>query len=266
MTKPVRDSSLSELRRRFAEQGETASPQMIGKLRSDERKGVRQLGDSLARKAERSRAESRRMDDLLAFERERWATGIERIAGTDEVGVGPLAGPVVAAAVILPPETRIEGANDSKQLRPEQREELAIEIKERAVCFAVGEADLDDISRINIRNAGFLAMDRALRALDPEPELVVVDAHELVGLPWPQEARVKADASIHCVACASILAKVHRDRLMVELDKKYPGYGFAEHKGYGCPSHLAALEKLGPSPIHRAGFHWGGRQLSLFGN
>ncbi|MCA9759044.1 MAG: ribonuclease HII [Candidatus Eisenbacteria bacterium] len=266
MKPPLSETSLADLRERFLVQGGPCSPQTLGRLRQDPRKGVQALAEQLARRSARARAENRRMDDLLAFERERWGKGIIRIAGTDEVGVGPLAGPVVAAAVILPPDVRVEGVNDSKQLRPEQREALSLEIRERAVTFAFGEASLEEIERINIRNAGFLAMRRALEALSPEPELVVIDAHRLDGLPWPQEPVIKADASIHCVACASVLAKVHRDAYMVEMDRLYPGYGFAEHKGYGCPSHLDALKRLGPSPIHRAGFHWAGRQLSLFGD
>lgn len=265
MTKPLRETSLAELRERFLTLGVPCSPQTLGRLRLDPRKGVQALAEQLSRQSERTRNENRRMDDLLAFEQDRWATGIVRIAGTDEVGMGPLAGPVVAAAVILPPETRIEGVNDSKQLRPEQREALSSEIRERAVAFAYGVADLEEIATINIRNAGFLAMRRALDGLDPEPELVVIDTHRLEGLPWPQESRIKADATIHCVACASVLAKVHRDAIMTQMDALYPGYGFAEHKGNGCPSHIEALRRLGPSPIHRATFHWGGRQLDLFG-
>lgn len=261
MKRRLEETSLAELRERFLVRGEPCAPHTLGRLRRDPRQGVQALAERLAAARAAERAEDRRMDDLLAFERERWATGIVRIAGTDEVGVGPLAGPVVAAAVILPPECRIDGVDDSKQLKPAQREALAMEIRERAVAFAVGEASLEEIERLNIRNAGFLAMRRALFALDPTPELVVVDAHRLDGLPWPQEARIKADATIHCVSCASVLAKVHRDAIMVAMDALYPGYGFAEHKGYGCPAHLAALAELGPSPIHRAGFHWGGRRL-----
>ena len=265
MTKPLHETSLVELRKRFLAGDAPFSAQALGRMRGDPRRGVRALAEQLARRTARERAESRRMDDLLAFERSRWAAGIVRIAGTDEVGVGPLAGPVVAAAVILPPETRIAGVNDSKQLSKEQRESLSAEIRERALSFSYGSASLEEIERINIRNAGFLAMRRALDGLIPGPELVVVDAHRLEGLPWPQESRIKADATIHCVACASVLAKVHRDAIMVDMDGRYPGYGFAEHKGYGCPAHLEALQRLGPSPIHRSGFHWGGRQLDLFG-
>ena len=264
MTKSLHEVSLAELRERFLVEGVPCSPRSLGRLRSDPRKGVQALAEQLARQVGRERAEKRRMDDLLDFERSHWDAGIARIAGTDEVGMGPLAGPVVAAAVILPPRARIEGVNDSKQLRPEQRETLDGEIRERALTFAYGVASLEEIERLNIRNAGLLAMRRALEGLDPEPELVVVDAHRLDGLPWPQEPRIKADATIHCVACASVLAKVQRDAIMVEMDALYPGYGFAEHKGYGSPAHIEALRKLGPSPIHRATFHWAGRQLDLF--
>lgn len=266
MTQSLRDTPVAELRRVYLEEGRTLTPQALGRLRNDPRKGVRALAEQLVERRVRDRAETRRMEDLLAFERERWGSGLTRIAGCDEVGMGPLAGPVVAAAVILPPECRIEGVNDSKQLRAEERAALCRKIRERAVAIAIGEASVAEIERMNIRNAGFLAMRRALEGLRPEPEFVVLDAHRLDGLRWPQEARVRADASIHCVACASVVAKVHRDALMLEMDRIHPGYGFAEHKGYGSPAHLAALERLGPSPIHRSSFHWSGRQLTLFGD
>jgi ribonuclease HII len=180
--------------------------------------------------------------------------------------MGPLAGPVVAAAVILSPRERIDGVNDSKQLDPGERERLAAIIRARAIAIGIGQASVEEIERINILQAGILAMRRALLALSPEPELVLVDARRIEGLPWPQDARIKADATIHCVSCASVVAKVHRDAMMTELDRTYPGYGFAQHKGYGTPAHLEALDRLGPCPIHRSTFHWLGRQLTLFGS
>ncbi|MEZ4652615.1 MAG: hypothetical protein R3E12_03155 [Candidatus Eisenbacteria bacterium] len=157
------------------------------------------------------------MLSLLAWEEEHWTRGVVRIAGVDEVGMGPLAGPVVAAAAILHPHDRIDGVNDSKQLDAEERTRLAEIIRSRAVAIGIGEASVEEIGRINILQAGLLAMRRALLALSPEPELVLVDARKIDGLPWPQEARIKADASVHCVACASVVAKVHRDAMMTAL-------------------------------------------------
>lgn len=206
------------------------------------------------------------MESLLAHEEEHWQRGVVRIAGVDEVGMGPLAGPVVAAAVILSPRDRVDGVNDSKLLDATERAKLDKDIRARALAIGIGEASVEEIERINIYQAGLLAMRRALLALAPEPELVLVDARKINGIPWPQEARIKADATIHCVSCASVVAKVHRDRLMAELDPVYPGYGFAQHKGYGTPAHLEALDRLGPCRIHRSTFHWLGRQLTLFGS
>jgi len=200
----------------------------------------------------------------MRLERTYWKQGYVRIAGVDEAGMGPLAGPVVAGAVVFAPGTRIRGARDSKTLTARSRTELDEEIRRRALCCAIGVADLDDIQMWNIYHAGLLAMRRALEALDPCPDFVLVDARRVPGLPWPQEARIKGDAQIHCVACASILAKVHRDRLMVEYDHLYPDYGFAEHKGYATRAHREAIARLGPSPIHRRGFRGLGDQLELF--
>ena len=264
--RPIEKLSVDEIRLRFLRDNEACSAQMLGRLRRDSRQGVRALAEQLDRRRTRDRAESRRMDSLLTFEREHWSRGISRIAGVDEVGMGPLAGPVVSAAVILPPEIRIEDVNDSKQLSPEVREILAKRILQCASAFAYGMASVEEIGEINIRQAGLLSMRRALDGLNPEPELVVIDAHELAGLPWPQEARIKADATIHCVAAASVIAKVYRDRLMDDLARIYPEYGFDRHKGYGTPEHVAALKKHGPSAVHRQSFHWGGQQLDLFGS
>jgi ribonuclease HII len=264
--KPVHEASLEELRARFLETDEPASARLIGALRRDPRQGARQLAEQLSKHRQRVITEERRMESLLAMEEEHWRRGVERIAGVDEVGMGPLAGPVVAAAVILSPRDRIDGVNDSKLLDAEERVRLDKEIRARAIAIGIGEASVQEIERINIYQAGLLAMRRALLALAPEPELVLVDARKIDGIPWPQDARIKADATIHCVSCASVVAKVYRDRLMANLDPVYPGYGFAQHKGYGTPAHLEALDRLGPCSIHRSTFHWLGRQLTLFGS
>lgn len=254
------------LRARFLEDGARVTRSALHTLESDPRVGAQAIAEELRARRDKEREEQRRLRALLRLERSFWDRGLTRIAGTDEVGMGPLAGPAVAAAVILPVGCSLPGANDSKLLSTQERERLDIEIRRHAIAIGIGAASVKEIERINIRQAGFLAMRRALMHLDPEPEMVMVDAHTLDGIPWPQESRIKGDATIHCVSCASIVAKVYRDRLMVRYDARYPGYGFARHKGYGTAEHLEALERLGPSPIHRGTFHWGGRQLTLFGS
>jgi len=190
----------------------------------------------------------------LRHERRFWVGGLQVIAGLDEVGMGPMAGPVVAAAVIFPPETFIKGVHDSKQLTPEQREELFPLIHQRALCVTVGVAEVDEIDRLNIYHAAVTAHLRALAALRPEPQHVLVDGRRIRALTLPHTAIVGGDRKSFCIAAASIVAKVTRDRMMVELDARYPGYGFARHKGYCTADHIAAVERLGPSPIHRTSF------------
>lgn len=201
--------------------------------------------------------------DRLEFERALWETGLMRVAGVDEAGRGPLAGPVVAAAAILPPcwlgkkswPAELKGLNDSKQLSPMQREEFfAVLTAKTEVQFAVACVDSDDVDRINILQATHLAMNRALAQLRPRPEHVLVDGLCVRSLRFPQTALVGGDARSYSIAAASVLAKVTRDRLMVEFDRQWPAYGFAGHKGYGTPEHLAALAAHGPCPIHRRSF------------
>jgi len=198
------------------------------------------------------------------FEARAWRTGLERIAGIDEAGRGPLAGPVVAAAVIIAPDRRIKGLADSKLLPPERREELYSVIQERALAVGVGSADHETIDRINILQATRQAMAEALSALAVTPELVITDFVVLAGLPCPQRNLVAGDRRCASVAAASIIAKVTRDRLMVAVDTQFPEYGFARHKGYATPEHLAALDKHGPCPIHRRSFSGVWRQGELF--
>jgi ribonuclease HII len=180
-------------------------------------------------------------------------------AGVDEAGRGPLAGPVVAAAVILDPRRRIRGIADSKVLAAEKREELERKIKDRCLAFGLGWADPAEIDAINILQATMLAMRRAMLALPCHPAHVMVDGDRcpgLAGLPLECtiEAVIAGDASVTCIGAASILAKTARDRYMCELAGRFPGYGFEQHKGYGTPEHLAALRRLGPSPVHRRSF------------
>ncbi len=176
------------------------------------------------------------------------------VAGVDEAGRGPLAGPVLAAAVVLAPERPIDGLADSKKLSPARREALAQVIREQAVSWAIGRAEVEEIDRINVLQAAMLAMKRAVEALDPSPGRVLVDGNRLPSLAMPAEAIVGGDARVAAISAASILAKVTRDREMVALDARYPGYGFARHKGYGTREHLDALRRLGPSPVHRRSF------------
>ncbi len=191
---------------------------------------------------------------LYHFEREAWGRGLRRVAGVDEVGRGPLAGPVVAAAVILDPARRIRGLRDSKLLTESQRERLAEEIWAKALSVGLGEADPAIIDQINILEATRLAMRQALTRLREPPHLVLIDAVRLPALEYPQRAIIKGDRRSASIAAASIVAKVYRDRLMGEWDEQYPGYGFAEHKGYATTSHQVALRRYGPCPLHRRSF------------
>lgn len=196
------------------------------------------------------------------FEQAARRQGYTRVAGVDEAGRGCLFGPVVAAAVILDPDRAIRGLNDSKQLTPEQRESLLMEIERRAAAFAVGEASAAEIDALNILQASRLAMKRAVESLDPPADYLLVDAVR-VDVPLPQEALIKGDARSRAIAAASIVAKVHRDRLMREWDARYPGYGLARHKGYPTPEHRTALAALGATAEHRRSF-LPVQQLELF--
>jgi len=189
------------------------------------------------------------------LERLLWRVGIRHVAGVDEVGMGPLAGPIVAAAVVLPPETHVDGVADSKVLTAKQRERLADEIRARALAIGIAVVAVDEIDRVNVYQAGLRALRRAVEALAPVvPGYVLVDGREIPGLPTPQSAYPKGDAFVASIAAASIVAKVHRDALMRALDGEHPGYGFAQHMGYATPAHLRALRALGPCSVHRRSF------------
>lgn len=198
------------------------------------------------------------------YEAQAWRTGLARVAGVDEAGRGPLAGPVVAAAVVLAPERRIRGLADSKLLPPERREALFAVIQARALAVGVGVVDHETIDRVNILEATKRAMAAALAALAVVPELVITDFVALPALPCPQKNLVAGDRRCASVAAASIVAKVTRDRIMLELDRQHPDYGFARHKGYATPEHLAALDRHGPCPVHRRSFAGVWRQGELF--
>jgi ribonuclease HII len=197
------------------------------------------------------------------FEREARRCGYRRIAGVDEAGRGPLAGPVVAAAVILPVRCRLVGVDDSKQLSPSERDRLYAAIMDRAVCVGVGSSTAEEIDRINILEATMLAMRRALAELSPPPDFVLIDAVSLTGVAMPIRPIIKGDALSLSIAAASIVAKVTRDRLMARFHEAYPQYNFLSHKGYGTEEHLARLAEYGPSLIHRRTFAPVSAALSL---
>ncbi len=206
------------------------------------------------RKRNADARERRRLDRMHRFEEIAHAAGHRTIGGIDEVGRGPLAGPVVAACVVVDGSLRLRGLNDSKQVVPELRASLAEEIKQRAVAWAIGEATVEEIDRLNIYWASILAMERALAALRIVPEYLLTDAVRIKSWTGPQEPVIKGDAKCATVAAASIVAKVHRDELLVALDRAYPQYGFADHKGYATPQHIAALHAHGPCDQHRRAF------------
>lgn len=183
------------------------------------------------------------------------AQGATRIAGLDEVGRGPLFGPVVAAAVILTPRCRLHGLTDSKKLSEKKRDEFEIQIRANAVAWAIASVDAETIDRINIRQASLLAMRLAVQQLTLSPDFLLIDGIDAIDWHCPQQPVIQGDSISLSIAAASVLAKVHRDRMLVELDRQFPGYGLASHKGYACPEHLAALARLGPTPLHRRSFH-----------
>jgi ribonuclease HII len=187
-------------------------------------------------------------------------TGAMRIAGLDEVGRGPLFGPVVAATVILPRGCHLPGLTDSKKLSEKKRTEFDREIRSNAVAWAIASVDAETIDHINIRQASLLAMRHAVEqlALSPGfllPDFLLIDGRDTIDWPCPQQAVIHGDAISLSIAAASVLAKVHRDRLLVDFDREFPGYGLASHKGYCSPEHIAALARLGPTPLHRKSFH-----------
>ena len=206
-------------------------------------------------KAERQEKLKERLDVMLTHERRLWSSGRSHIAGVDEVGRGPLAGPVVAAAVILPQDFDVLGIDDSKKLSPKKREELFEVIKEKALAWAVGWVGPERIDEINILEATKEAMTQAVQGLSLQPDHVLIDGNFTVrALALPQTAIVKGDANSTSIAAASILAKVTRDRYMEEMDAVYPGYAFASNKGYGTKAHYDGLKAKGPTPIHRKTF------------
>src|SRR5437764_6957478 len=254
MARNVDELSIDEIRQRYLDKGELVAARVLNRLQRESRQGVRQLHAALKKRYERQRDERLRLAAMRHFEQLLWKTGVQDIAGVDEVGMGPLAGPVVAAAVMFPPETSIARVDDSKKLDAPTRTELALEIRAKASGIGVGIASVEEIDTINIYHAGLLAMRRAVEALPRRPQHVLVDARTVPGVDVPQNTFNKGDGINFTIAAASIIAKTERDRMMEALDPDYPGYGFAAHKGYPTPEHREAVIKLGPSTVHRKSF------------
>jgi len=247
--------SLTELTERFVTQSRSVPTGLLEALEADPRQGAKALARRIRGLKGKNRAEGQRLRHLLRFESELWELGHTHIAGVDEAGRGPLAGPVVAAAAILPKGWKLEGLDDSKKIADEaRRDELAEAIKRGAVAWAVGQADSEEIDRLNIRRASLLAMHRAVQGLGIQPDYVLLDAFTIPECTLPQRGIIKGDSLSLSIAAASVLAKTTRDRLMRELDVRYPGYGLAEHKGYPTAEHVQSIREKGVLPIHRRSF------------
>lgn len=255
----------------WLEQQETLSPSDLQKLAQDSRKGVQQLLARYQRQQEKLRQEQDRLKRMWAYEQACREQGYHCIAGVDEAGRGPLAGPVVAAAVILPPDFPVEQLNDSKQLSATTRQLLRQRIEEKALSVGIGMVHAEEIDRINILQATYQAMRLAVQNSAVTPDHLLIDAVKIPDLSIPQTAIVKGDSLSHSIAAASIIAKTTRDDWMKQQAEQYPQYGFESHMGYPTPEHLASLQKYGPSPLHRRSFapvrnclHMQAKQFSIF--
>ena len=226
---------------------------LLTELEQDSRSGVIQAIAKRKKEIQKRLDEDERLEGMLAYEKECYAREIELIAGVDEVGRGPLAGPVVAAAVILPKACKIPGLNDSKKIPKSKHKEIYEAVLQNAIAIGIGVKDNHVIDQVNIYEATKLAMMEAIGQLEPQPQHLLIDAMKL-DLPISQTSIIKGDANSLSIAAASIVAKVTRDQMMEEFDKEYPGYDFAQNAGYGTAKHLAGLDKLGVTPIHRRSF------------
>jgi len=247
--------SIPELRERYIDRARPVPKGLVEALESDTRHGAHHLAKQIRERWRKNRAEGQRLHNLLRFEIELWEQGFSFIAGVDEAGMAPLAGPVVAAAVILPRNYKLRRLNDSKQiLDVTLRDQLAQHIKQDAVVWSVGRADVEEIDSLNIYHAGLLAMRRAVEGLASQPDFVLVDARRIPHCATPQRGIIHGDALSASIAAASIIAKTTRDALMAGFDSLHPGYNFATHKGYPTPEHCRLLKELGAAPIHRRSF------------
>jgi len=246
--------SIAEIRTRYLVGDRRLPRDLELRLRADPRPSAQALIDTLDKRRRQNRAEGQRLRHMLRYERALWDRNVTLVAGVDEAGMSPLAGPVCAAAVVLHVGWRAPHVNDSKQLDAAERERLALIIRQEARAYAVAFAEPDEIDRLNIYWAGLLAMRRAVESLGVDPEHLLIDARRLAELPVEQTRIIRGDALSLSIAAASILAKTARDARMVEYDRQYPVYGFAQHKGYPVRQHLLALDDHGPCPIHRRSF------------
>ena len=226
---------------------------LLTELEQDSRSGVIQAIAKRKKEIQKRLDEDERLEKMLAYEKELYTQGIQLIAGVDEVGRGPLAGPVVAAAVILPKACKIPGLNDSKKIPKSKHKEIYEAVLQNAIAIGIGIKDNQVIDQVNIYEATKLAMREAIGQLEPQPQHLLIDAMRL-DVPISQTSIIKGDANSLSIAAASIVAKVTRDQMMEEFDRKYPGYDFAQNAGYGTAKHLAGLDQLGVTPIHRRSF------------
>jgi ribonuclease HII len=245
---------LDVLRQRYVIERRPLEASVEEMLRADTRAGARAILASIVKRRSENRSEGQRLRKMLRYETSLWERGQLAVAGIDEAGMSPLAGPVSAGAVILKPGTRIGGIDDSKKLDATAREELAKEIKEKAASWSVAFVEVEEIDSINIYWAGIQAMERAVQGLRLSPQHLLIDAKRLKQIDIPQQVIIKGDSKSASIAAASILAKVERDAIMRTLDLRHPGYGFADHKGYPVPAHYEALAKLGACAAHRRSF------------
>ena len=244
--------TIKEVKERLAMIDELDHP-LFEELILDGRAGVQAAISKRKRELQKQVDEDLRLEGMLAYEKELYTQGIDLIAGVDEVGRGPLAGPVVAAAVILPKACKIPGLNDSKKIPKSKHKEIYEAVLQKAIAIGIGVKDNQVIDQVNIYEATKLAMMEAIGQLEPQPQHLLIDAMKL-DLPIPQTSIIKGDANSLSIAAASIVAKVTRDQMMEEFDCEYPGYDFTQNAGYGTANHLAGLHKLGVTPIHRRSF------------
>ena len=245
-------ATIKEVKERLAMIDELDHP-FFEELILDGRAGVKAAISKRKRELQKQVDEDLRLEKMLAYEKELYTQGIDLIAGVDEVGRGPLAGPVVAAAVILPKACKIPGLNDSKKIPKSKHKEIYEAVLQNAIAIGIGIKDNQVIDQVNIYEATKLAMREAIGQLEPQPQHLLIDAMRL-DLPISQTSIIKGDANSLSIAAASIVAKVTRDQMMEEFDRKYPGYDFAQNAGYGTAKHLAGLDQLGVTPIHRRSF------------
>ena len=245
-------ATIKEIKAALTDLTDLADPRWAD-FEADSRSGVQKAILQRKKAIQAEEAEDERLESMLRYEKEIYAQGFQVIAGIDEVGRGPLAGPVVAAAVILPKGCKIKHLNDSKKIPKSKHEAIYHEVLEQAVAVGIGIKDAQVIDQVNIYEATKLAMLEALCKLEPQPQQLLIDAMKL-DTPIPQQSIIKGDANSLSIAAASIVAKVTRDRLMSDFDQTYPGYGFAKNAGYGTSEHLEGLNSLGITPIHRRSF------------